>query len=167
MVKKSLIISLAIIILSLCCGISFATENNSNSINLGNEITQSINKTGDSIGNVSNAVFSGNMVEGAKNTITSGVNGVTNMMTNGMNNADRTMNRDMKNLENGMNRDNRTEENITSNDYGNYNTTRTEAQGTITNNNMTTTTWMWIIIVAAAIVIIAAIWFYATQDNND
>ena len=165
MVKKSLIISLTIIILSLCCGISFAVENNSNSTDLGNEITQSMNKTGDSIGNVSNAVFSVNMVENAKNTITDGVSSITNMMTNGMDSVNNTINKDMRNEENGMRKEE--QYNVTRENYGNYNTTRTTTEGNIANNNMSTTTWMWIILVVASIVIIAAIWFYATQDNND
>ena len=44
MLKKSLICTLAITILSLFCTVSFAAEEN-NKINLGNEIMRSIDKT--------------------------------------------------------------------------------------------------------------------------
>jgi hypothetical protein len=140
MAKKFLFVSLAIIVLCLCCGICFAAENNS--VNLGNEVMQSIDKTGDSINNVKDA---GNTIRNGANNVTSGIQNVGNTVKNTGNN-----------VMNGGN-------------AGNYNTVRTTTEGTATNSglsSMTTTTWMWIILVVAAIVIIAAIWYYATQNND-
>lgn len=57
---KKIFTCLAVIILSLCCSVCFAAEgNNSDSskdsnVNLGEEITDSLNKTGESIKNVTN-----------------------------------------------------------------------------------------------------------------
>ena len=143
MAKKSFICVFAIIILSLCCGICFAAEEGT-SVNLGNEIMQSVDKTGDSVQNV----VSGNIVGDTANTLRDGVNNIGNgvrdagnMVKDGVNNG---------------NRDN--------------NVMRTVTEGTTNNNNgfgtMTTTTWMWIILVVAAVIIIAAIWYYATQNNS-
>lgn len=147
MAKKSLICGLAIIILSLCCGMCFAADNG-NSINLGNEVMESIDKTGDSIENV----ISGNIVGDTANTVKDGVNNVGNGV--------RDIGNDVKD---GVDNTNRTT-------TGNYNTIRTTTEGTTTNNNgintMTATTWMWIILIVAAVVIIAAIWYYATQNNS-
>ncbi len=147
MAKKGLICGLAIIILSLCCGICFAEEGN-DTVNLGNEIMQSMNKTGDSVKNV----ISGNVIDDSKNMVKDGVDNakntaedIGNKMQTGMNNVNKDM-------------------------TGNYNATRTVSETTATAENgfatMTTTTWMWIILVVAAIVIIAAIWYYATQNNS-
>lgn len=136
MAKKSLICSLAILVIFMFSGICFAA-NNENSINLGNEIMQSIDKTEDSVKNV----VSGNVVKDTGNMVKDGVNNVGNGVRNIGNNVG----------------------------DGNYNTTRTTAEGTTTytgTNTMTTTTWMWIILVVAAVIIFAAIWYYATQSNS-
>lgn len=150
MAKRGLFVGLAVIILCLCCGTCFAAEGNNNSINLGNEIMESIDKTGDSINNV----VSGNAVNDAGNAVRDGVNNVKNGVEN--------IGNDAKNIDDGVvNR---------SNAGGNYNAVRTTTEGTqgvITNfDAMSTTTWMWIILVVAAVIIIAAIWYYATQNND-
>ena len=147
MAKKIFVTAFAIIVLCLCCGVCFAADNNSSSVNLGNEIMDSVDKTGKSIDNV----ISGNVVKDAGNTVRNAGNNVKN----GINDAGR----DAKDAVGGV--VNRTE-------YGAYNTTRTTAEGTTNGNfsTMTTTTWMWIILVVAAIVIIAAIWYYATRSND-
>lgn len=151
MAKKYFICGLAIIILSLCCGICFA-EDNSNSVNLGNEIMQSIDKTGNSLENV----VSGNIVGDTERTMKDGVDNVQNGATDMVNGM-----RD----DNGDN--NRNNQDKTGN--GNYDVTRTTTEGTTNNNGlntMTATTWMWIILIVAAVIIIAAIWYYATQNNS-
>lgn len=142
MAKKALFVGLAVIVLCLCCGICFAAEGNNDSINLGNQIMESIDKTGESFNNV----VSGNAINDAGNSIRDGVNNVKNGAEN-VGNA----------VVNRTTRD------------GNYNAIRTTTEGTMSNNNgftMTTTTWMWIILVVAAVIIIAAIWYYATQNNS-
>lgn len=145
MAKKIFIVAFAIIVLCLCCGSCFAAEDGGSSTDLGNEIMDSIDKTGKSVDNV----VSGNIVKNAGNTVENAGNDV--------NNGARDAGRDGKDAVDGVvNR-------------ANYNTTRTTAEGTTTNggfSTMTTTTWMWIILVVAAIVIIAAIWYYATRTND-
>lgn len=63
MAKKIFIVGFAMIILCLCCGVCFAAEDNS--VSLGNEIMQSIDKTGESMNNV----VSGNWTNDAGNAV--------------------------------------------------------------------------------------------------
>lgn len=161
MARKSLFVVLTIITICLFCGTCFAAENNS--INLGNEIMDSIHKTGNSINNV----VSGNVVKDAGNTMKGAVNNVGGTMNNagrGVQNGVNNVKNNVENMGNNMHKDN-----VNRTDRGNYNTIRTEVQKTASNtglNTMTTTTWMWIILVVAAVIIIAAIWYYATQKNS-
>lgn len=167
MARKVLSGVLVAIILSLCCGFCFAAEENT-SINLGNEIKQSIDKTGNSVGNV----VSGNVINDASNQLKDGANNIKNTMENvgndikgGANNVKNTVENGTENI--GNNTREAVDGVIADNSIGNYNTTRTTTEGTVTNTDtMTTTTWMWIILVVAAITIIAAIWYYATQNND-
>lgn len=148
MAKKIFMVAFAIIVLCLCCGSCFAAEDNGSSTNLGNEIMDSIDKTGKSVDNV----VSGNIVKDAGNTVRNAGNDVKD----GANDVGR----EGRNVVDGV---------VGGANSGMYNTTRTTAEGTTTNggfSNMTTTTWMWIILVVAAIVIIAAIWYYATRTND-
>lgn len=138
MAKKIFIVGFAMIILCLCCGICFAAEDNS--VSLGNEVMQSIDKSGESINNV----VSGNWTND---------DGKTKDTRNELRDDAGAIIGNTGRNENA----------------GNYNTTRTTVEG-MTNDAMTgtmsTTTWMWIILVVAAIIIIAAIWYYATQSND-
>lgn len=161
MLKKFLIATLALIILSLCCTICFAKEDE-NKINLGNEIMRSIDKTENSMQNV----ISGNVVNDTGNIVRDGINGVEN----GTRNVGNTVNDYMNNGGN-INNDNINNNNNTATtglNNGNYNTARTSVDQTLNGgiNTMTATTWMWIILIVAAVTIIAAIWYYATQDNK-
>ena len=172
MLKKSLICTLAIIILSLCCTICFAAENGNN-INLGNEIMKSIDKTENSMKNV----VSGNVIKDTENMMRDGANTIKNGVDNVENDVSdigstvTDNNRDMN--ENGQNRNDEEDNNnenavMGTNNNGGYNTTRTSADQTLNGgiNTMTATTWMWIILIVAAVTIMAAIWYYATQDNK-
>ena len=50
---KKIFMSLAILVLSLCCSVCFAADNGDDSnVNLGEEITDSLNKAGNSVRNV-------------------------------------------------------------------------------------------------------------------
>lgn len=134
---KKILISLAIIFLSLCCGVCFATEGNSN-VNLGEEITDSLDKAGDSVRNVADDAM----------------NGVRNMT------------RDDTNTVRNSRENNNYGNNYNTNGTG-YNAIRTSVNDTtMGTGTMSTTTWMWIILAVAAIVIVAMIWYYAVQTNN-
>ena len=149
MVKKGLIIgSFITIILSLFCGLCWAAEgDNKTSINLGNEITKSIDKTGQSMQNLTNNVFSGN--------------NIVNDMKTDAENMGKSVTDEMNRVDDGI-------VSRTDNNQGDYNVTRTTSEGSNTTmfNAMSTTTWMWIILAVAAIIVIAAIWYYATQNND-
>ncbi len=133
---KKIFISFAMIILCLCCSVCFAAQENSN-VNLGEEITDSLDKTGDSVRNVADDVMNG-------------VNGNTrNDRNNDKNNNNNTRNNHMDN-------------NVFTNGY---NAVRTSVDDVAT-GNMSTTTWIWIILAVAAIIIVAMVWYYAVQDNN-
>lgn len=146
MSKKLIISTIVGIILSLCCGISFAAEEGKD-IKLGNEIVKSIDKTEHSFENV----ISGNAIMDTTNNIKDAGNMINDRMD------------EMENTD---------ENEVASGNAGNYNTTRTTAEETINSginngiNTMTATTWMWIILIMAAVVIITAVWYYATQDNG-
>lgn len=138
MAKKIFLVVFAMIVFCLCCGICFAADN---SVNLGNEIMQSINKTGESMNNVVSGNWTNKDVKDDRNNGERAVRNAENYVRDGAKTVTGTEN---------------------------YNTTRTTA-GQTTNraiNTMSTTTWMWIILVVAAIIIIAAIWYYATQNND-
>lgn len=151
MAKKIFVTAFAIIILCLCCGVCFAAEDTGSSINLGNEIMNSLDKTGKSINNV----VSGNIVKDASNNIKDGARNAGNDVKDGARDAGN----EGRNIIDGV---------VDRTNNGMYNTTRTTAEGTTNTgfSTMTTTTWMWIILVVAAIVIIAAIWYYATRTND-
>lgn len=164
MLKKSLICTLAIVILSLCCTICFAAEDG-NKINLGNEIMKSIDKTENSMKNV----VSGNVINDAGNMVRDGINSVEDGMNNvgnDMRNAGNTVGGTIDDMGNMNNDNNNTA--VTGLNNGGYNTTRTSVDQTLNNgiNTMTATTWMWIILIVAAVTIMAAIWYYATQGNK-
>lgn len=137
---KKLFISFAIIVLSLCCSVCFAAEENSN-VNLGEEITDSLDKAGDSVRNVADDVMNG-------------VNGNTRNNRNNNNNNNNNNNYNARN--------NNMDNNVFTNGY---NAVRTSVDDVAT-GNMSTTTWIWIILAVAAIVIVAMVWYYAVQDNN-
>lgn len=57
---KKIFMAFAVIVLSLCCSVCFASEGGNNSnVNLGEEITDSLNKTGNSVRNVADDVMNG------------------------------------------------------------------------------------------------------------
>lgn len=149
---KKIFASLAIIMLSLCCGVCFATENNSN-VNLGDQITDSLDKAGDSMRNVADDVMDGMGVR-------------DNNRNNNNNYNSNSRNRNTNN----NNYDNNTMDNRTGYTNGNgftdgYNAVRTSVDEATT-GNMSTTTWIWIILAVAAIIITAFVWYYAAQDND-
>lgn len=137
---KKIFISFAIIILSVCCSVCFAADNNSN-VNLGEEITDSLDKTGESVRNVADDVMNG-------------VDDVTR--DNRQNNA--TNNNTNDNRDYNRNTDN----NVFTEGYDAVRTSVDE----VTTGNMSTTTWIWIILAVAAIIIVAMIWYYAVQDTR-
>lgn len=161
MLKKSLFCALAIMVLSLCCGICCFAAENGNTINLGNEIMESIDKTKDSAKNV----ISGNVIKDTGNMVTNEMNNIKDETRNMGNTITNTFG-DMTNNENNDNNNNK---DAIGTNNGNYNTTRTSAEQTLNNgmNEMTVTTWMWIILIVAAVTIMFAIWYYATRNNDN
>lgn len=154
MTKKILITVLVSAILSLCCGFCFASSTEGHNVNLGNEVSSSLNKGADSVGNVADDLV------GAGEQAVNGVGDAFRNMDN-RGNDNNNNNNENNNNNNGMwNNDNRTT-------TDGYSTMRTTAEGTqATNGTMSTTTWMWIIFAIAAVIIIAAIWYYAMQGND-
>ena len=146
MAKKTIITIAAMCIFSLFCGICFAADENS--INLGNTVTETMDKAGRSMENLKDDIFSTDIVNDGERTIDDGVNHIENGardIKDGVVNTTRSDNY----------RDN------------NYNAVRTETNLPNTEmGGMTTTTWMWIILAVSAIIIIAAVWYYATQNNG-
>ena len=134
---KKIFVSLAIIMLSLCCGVCFAAEDNSN-VNLGNQITESVYKAGKSMRNVADDVM------------------------DGMGTRD---NRNNDNYNNNNTMDNRNGYTTGNGFTDGYNAVRTSVDE-VTTGNISTTTWVWIILAVAAIIITVAVWYYAAQNDN-
>lgn len=152
MTKKVLLGILVSILLSLFTSFCFAATDTDN-VNLGNDVSSSINKGMDSVGNVVRDVAG----YGERTFDDMGNH------NNNNNNNNRNNNGYTGSTNNGYNGYN--------GNYGtNYGTTRTGTEGTAnatgSTGGMTTTTWMWVIFAIAAIIIIAAIWYYAMQGND-
>ena len=148
--KKVIVTSIIFIIVCLFSSICFANTENvmdaakNTTVNLRDEITNSIDKTENSTRNVTQDVMTkgGQMMNSAGNMI--------NNMT-------------------GNNNDNNTNNNKngTTNNNAGYNTTRTAVDDAYFGTaGMDTTTWLWIILAIAAIIIIAAVWYYAMQGTH-
>lgn len=133
---KKLFISFAIIVLSLCCSVCFAAEENSN-VNLGEEITDSLDKAGDSVRNVADDVMNG-------------VNGNTRNNRNNNNNYN-TRNNNMDN-------------NVFTNGY---NAVRTSVDDVATGNMSTTTWIWIILAVAAIVIVAMVWYYAVQDNNRD
>lgn len=165
--KKIFVTSLVFCIFSLFCGIcSFAADNNS--MNLGNTVSDTMNKAGQSLENVKNDIFLNNKNNNMRDGVVGGAltNG-TNHVRNGVGyveNGTRTV------VDDGVVNNTRVNNaRVTNGRTGNYNTVRTRTDATLANTRMggmTTTTWMWIVLAISAVAIITAIWYYATQNNG-
>lgn len=133
---KKIFVSLAIIILSLCCSVCFAADDDSN-VNLGEEITDSLDKTGDSVRNVADDVMNG--VDG-------------NNSNNNRNNR------------NTANRNNYTDNNGFTEGYS---AVRTSVDDVATGNMSTTTWIWIILAVAAIIIVAMVWYYAVQNNNND
>ena len=151
MKKKLLIASLLAILTILGISYSFAAEttenNNSNSkeVNLGNTITESMNKTGNTAENVIEDVT------GNRNTIDNMKNSMSNTMsdmTNGIKGAAGATRNTVMNV-------------------ADYTTSRVQATAEDATTSMSGSTWTWIIIAMVAIAIVGLVWFYAVQNTDE
>jgi ABC-type transport system involved in multi-copper enzyme maturation permease subunit len=144
---KKLFIGIAIItVVSLFFSVcSFASNEDSKTVNLGNEVSKTIDKTEDNVENAADKT--GNAGQRLVNDVKTDVGA---MFDNTDNNNDNN-----KNNVATANTNN-----------GNYTTTRTATNGNVLNTGMSSTTWIWIIMAVAAIIIIAAVWYYAAQNNT-
>lgn len=148
MTKKILIVTLVSAILSLCCGFCFAASAEADTVNLGNEVSSSLHKGANSVGNVANDMV------GAGKSMVNGVSDAITRMGDDNKNNNKDDNMGMWNNSGTATTDG-------------YSTTRTTTEGTqTTSGTMSTTTWMWIIFAVAAVIIVAAIWYYAMQGSN-
>ncbi len=96
---KKIFMAFAIIVLSVCCSVCFASEGESNSnVNLGEEITDSLNKTGNSVRNVADDVMNGGKDHAKNDNNNRNNNNNARSMTNGTGyNAVRTSVEDVAN----------------------------------------------------------------------
>ena len=88
MKNKILISGIIAILLFFTTSYCYASQNNKNdseTVNLGNQITESINKTEKSAEELTNKVTNNNMVNGMKNMVNDGVQGATDMVKDGYN----------------------------------------------------------------------------------
>lgn len=144
MTKKVFIGILVSILLSLCSSFCFAATN-TDKVNLGNDVSSSIDKGVNSIGDAAKGI-----VNGTDRAVRDTGDAIGNM-------GNRI---DSNNNHGNYNNNNRNYNN------GNYSTTRTSVDNAMNSTGMSTTTWMWVIFAIAAVIIIAAIWYYAMQSND-
>lgn len=155
---KKILISLFVGLLLINCffitTVSFANEN---TISLGNEITKSMDKTGDSMKNV----LSGNTIKDAGNNIKNTAKDAKDEIVDEAND----LKKDEKKVEDKIEND---EEKINQDEKRDgYDARRTSAEVSRSGiDTATMTTWMWIALIAATTIIIAAIWYYVTQTND-
>lgn len=163
---KSKTLFVAAILMILISSFSFCfAEGEKKDVNLGNEISRSIDKTSGSI----NKVISSNVVGGTKNVVEGGIKTVENvvmdtgnMVKDGAMNAGNMVKDGAMSAGNMINKD---AEYVK--DAGNYNAVRTTTEVSRSGiDKDTMTTWMWITLIAATTIIIAAIWYYVTQIND-
>lgn len=125
--------------LVLCTTFSFAANN------LGDNIKDSMNKSGKAIENMGNDVK--NAVVGAENTV------------EGMFNNNKDNDNNNNNMMSGIMNNN--------NNNGGYTATRTATTTNGTFLGMNATAWTWLILGIATIAIVALVWYYGKQyDNN-
>ena len=179
---KKIFYSILLSIVLLFTGIVVFASSDSNkteSTNLGNEITTSMDRTEDRIDNLvdinqGNDAKNGlqnvgeNIKDGARNVgedIKDGTENLGENIKNGAENVGDTVKNGVKDAENGiedlMDGDSENRNNTAvSGRTGNYAGPETVAD---TNDGMSGTTWVWIILAVIAIIIIAAVWYYAAQ----
>jgi hypothetical protein len=146
---KKLFIGVEIIaVISLFFSVySFATNEDSKTVNLGNEVSKTIDKTEDNVENAADKT--GNAGQRLVNDVKTDMGA----MFNNNNNNDNDNNNKSNNA-------------VANNNNVNYSTARTATNGNVLNTGMSSTTWVWIIMAVAAIIIIAAVWYYAAQNNT-
>ncbi len=156
MKNKTIIMITIMCIFSLFCEICcFAADDNS--INLGNTVSETMNKAGRSMENVKNDVFSGEMMKDEEKMVENGAN----HLENGVKDVENKTMDTTGGIVNNTRTDNRK-------DNG-YNTIKTQTSTELANTRigtMSTTTWMWMVLAISAVIIIAAVWYYATQNNG-
>ena len=168
--KTVLLFSIIALFISTIC---FATNENVESTNLGNEITSSIKETEKSVDNLTQRNADANVEDDAKdmgntvkdgarsveNTVEDGAEKAENVIENGAEAVENTTNNATRDMENGVD-DTR---NAISGETSNFTSGETNDN---TNNGMSTRTWVWIIIAVIAVIIIAAVWYYASNKND-
>lgn len=140
MAKKIVITSIAIMFLSLFCGVCFANEEAKNmTVDFGGEVNKSLDKAGQDIKNMTDDVMSGN----AMNKVENGIRNMGNNVEDGVDS-----------LRDGTART--------------YNVVRTDAETTtsMTGATMGNNTFIWLIIAILAVLIISAVWLYVAQNNE-
>lgn len=109
-----------------------------------------------------------NVVGGAENTVENAAKDVTNATKNATNTMENMAKNTMNRVKTEGDNDNTTKdtnnEMLTSSN-GNYNATRTNAEGS-TLMGMNATMWTWLIIGIAAIAIVALVWYYSMQMRS-
>lgn len=141
MAKRVVIITgIALLFLSLFCGMCFAEESmKKDVIDFGDGINRALDKTGDTVNNMTDNVMHSNVTEKVvddtkkvKNGVVDGVTNVTNAVGRG------------------------------------YNTVRTDAEVTSLDGTtrMSNTTWIWMVMIMLAVAIIFVVWYYVAQSNE-
>lgn len=141
MAKKVVITtSIALLFLSLFCGICFAEDSmKKDVINFGNGVNNVLDKTGDAVTNMTDNVMHSNVVEKIGNDTKKAKDEIVGGVVNGKNDIERR-----------------------------YNTVRTDAEVTSLDraNRMTNTTWIWMVMIMLAAAISFTVWYYVAQSNE-
>ena len=127
---------------------------------LGNEITESMNKTERSM----NDLVDRTNLDKAGSAIENGARAVGNTVRNGMDNIGRGMEDLVDGNDNMMN--NQTVGNrAVAGTTGNYTAGQIQTDPNNNTNGLTQNAWIWIVMVVAGLVRVGAVWFYAAQRD--
>ena len=149
MLRKIILLGIILSTVLFISSVSFAS-------NMGNDIQDSIDKTGNTLGNIVNGTMdAGRNAAGAISNVTAGaVNGVKNTMDN-------MGNMMSENTTDNLNNNNVSNENNTANDY---NATRTATTYSADTGN--DTIWIWLVLGVTALIIAGLTWYYMVDNRN-
>ena len=153
--KIFLTIFFSVVLLLSFFTISFAESSSNTTTTLGNEVTNSMNKTERSM----NDLVDRTDMDNVGRTIENGARAIGNTMKNGMN----AIENGVEDIGNNTKSENR----IVSGTTGNYLAGQQVQDVSTTNNTgMAGNTWIWIIMIVVALIVVALVWYYAAAQNQ-
>ena len=154
MKRLALVVTLIASIL-LFATFSFAT-------NMGNEVSESVNKTGNTMQNAKNGI--GDMARNVVDNVGNATQGAVNTVQNAMNDMGNALNMDDNMEDNNDFNNNNNDNNNDDTNAGNYSAERVATFG---NTNDAGNTWIWVGLGIAAVAIIGLSLYYMSDTRSE